>query len=240
MIESELDTKRFGFKVGRTNGAELKAASLEEFKGQGYKLIFARVDLEDIHLVNSLEDRGFRIKDTQLTFKHQLSSLQSIKRFTSTVDVRQFKTSDTSHLVQIAKDSFNNYGHYFRNSRLDKRKCLEVYTDWAFNICTDRGFADTILIASENDIPVGFLSLRIMEHEGSKYSAGGMLAVNPQNRGQNIGPILLKAGLDWTREMELEWCEHNVLVSNLPVNRAMLKLGFKPFKPVITMHCWLD
>lgn len=240
MNHSELDTKRFGVKVGKTDGEELLEIPLDKLKKLGYELIIARVSLEDIKLINHLEEKGFRIKDTQLTYKHELRGLDNIDDFNTEVRFRPFEVSDTPHLVQIAKDSFDNYGHYFSDSRLDKQKCLEVYADWTFNICTNRDFADTILIATINDNPVGFLSLKIYEQNGSQYSAGGIMAVSPLNRGQNIAPVLLKAGCQWTIENGLLWSEHNALVTNIPVSRALLKLGFRPFNPKTTMHCWLD
>lgn len=240
MKESKIDTNRFGFKIGKTDGVEFKTTSLNVFKKLGYKLIIARVNMEDMELVNLMEDIGFRIKDTQITYKHNLLKFDTVKDFNPSVIVREFKESDIPILIQMAKDSFNNYGHYFNNNRLDKQKCLEVYADWAYNSCTNPEVADKILVACENDIPLGYLSFKIFNYEEKKYAAGGMGAVNPSQRGKNIFPKILKAGLDWSLDMGLDWCEHNVITSNFPVNRSMNKLGFKPFAPVATMHCWLD
>lgn len=241
MKESKIDTQRFGFKVGKTNGEVFKHTPLDKFKQEGYKLIIARVNLEDIKLINLMEDLGFRIKDTQITYKHSLSNIQNIENFIPLVSIREFKESDTPILVQMAKDSFNNYGHYFNNSNLDKQKCLEVYADWAYNSCTNPDVADKILVAYENDILLGYLSFKIYNTpEGKKYAAGGMGAVDPNYRGRNIFPQILKKGLEWSHKTQLDWCEHNVIVNNFPVNRSMNKLGFKPSLPVVTMHCWIN
>lgn len=244
MKESKIDTARFGFKIGKTDGEIFKLPTfktLDQFKEQGYKLIIARVNMKDIKLVNLMEEIGFRIKDTQITYKHNLSNLKEFKNFNSSVTIREFKETDTPILVEMAKKSFNNYGHYFNNDRLEKKKCLEIYGDWAYQSCTNSEVADKIIVACENDIPVGYLSFKIYDKGfGKVYSAGGMGAVDPDQRGKNIFPQILKAGLDWSFSSYLDWCEHNVIVDNFPVNRSMNKLGFKPFNPLITMHCWLD
>ena len=63
-----------------------------------------------------------------------------------------------------------------------------------------------------------------------------MGAVDLNHRGKNIFPKILKAGLDWSFNKALDWCEHNVIVSNFPVNRSMNKAGFKPTSPKATLH----
>jgi len=240
MEESILDSNRFGIKVGKTDGVEFKTTSLDEFKKKGFRLLIARVSMEDIGLINLMEDIGFRVKDTQVTYKHDLLNHSYPEHLQSSAEVRQFKSSDTPHVVEIAKIAFKDYGHYFNDERLAKTKCLEVYADWTYNICTNSDFADIILIAAENDIPTGFLSLKKLQSEGRFYASAGLHAVNPLHWGKNIGSSLVAAGLDWAQRMNLQWCEHNVLVTNVPVNRVMIKAGFKPSKPVATMHCWLD
>ena len=63
-----------------------------------------------------------------------------------------------------------------------------------------------------------------------------MGAVDLKQRGNNIFTKLLMSGLDWSFNTQLDWCEHNVIVSNFSVNRSMNKSGFKPTNPMVTMH----
>ena len=239
MKESKIDSKRFGFKVCKTDGEVFRRATSKEVESlcNDSKLIIARVNLNDIDLINKLEDIGFRIKDTQITYKHNLTNLDKKEIFNNEVTIREFKKSDTRILVQMAKNSFNNYGHYFKNNELDKERCLEVYEDWAFNTCTKKEVADKIIVASIDNEPVGYLSFKIYDDgPGKHYAAGGMGAVDLNHRGKNIFPKILKAGLDWSFNKSLDWCEHNVIVSNFPVNRSMNKAGFKPTSPKATLH----
>lgn len=243
MKESKIDSRRFGFKVGKTDGEIFRNVSFEKIKKEGYKLIIARVNLNDVELINKMEDIGFRIKDIQITYKHNLLDI-SVPNFlnqNSSIIIREFKKSDTETLMNLAKDSFNNYGHYFKNNDLDKKKCLEVYEDWAYNSCTKKEFADKIFVACEKDVVIGYLSFKIHDMGlGKKYAAGGMGAVSLSHRGMNVFPKILNAGLDWSFSENLDWCEHNVIISNFPVNISMNKAGFKPGKPVVTMHLMME
>ena len=107
MKESKIDSDRFGFKVAKTDGEIFRNLSTEKIVKltNDYGLIIARVNLEDIKLINKLESIGFRLKDTQITYKHNLKN--HISKPTS-LKLRDFKKSDIPILVQMAKDSFNN------------------------------------------------------------------------------------------------------------------------------------
>ena len=92
-------------------------------------------------------------------------------------------------------------------------------------------------MACIDDKPVGYLSFKIYDDGfGKRYAAGGMGAVDLKQRGNNIFTKLLMYGLDWSFNTQLDWCEHNVIVSNFSVNRSMNKSGFKPRNPKATMH----
>ena len=244
-IESKLDTDRFGFKIGKTNGdifADNPSETIKKLEDLGYKLLIARVDFKDIELINKLEEFGFRVKDSQMTYRYQLKDFKSDYIKFDTIDyvIREFKGSDTKTLMSIAKKSFNNYGHYFANDKLNKEKCQEIYEDWTYNSCVNKNVADKIFVAEFNGEPIGFLSFKIYYKDGNSYAAGGMGAVDLEHRGKQIFPRLVLSGLQWGSVIGLDWEEHNVIVNNSPVNKSFTKMDFKPDDVVITMHCWLN
>ena len=244
-IFSQLDTDRFGFKIGKTDGGIFKENPnkvIEVLKSQDYKLIIARVNMIDIDLINSMEDLGFRIKDSQITYNYHLNANNTLNSIysKSPYEIREFIESDIDTLVKLSKECFNNYGHYFANPKLDKEKCREIYGDWAYNSCTNPNVADKIFVSCDNNVPIGFLSFKIHKKGSKLYAAGGMGAVDVNYRGNDVFPSLILSGLNWGKDIGLEWEEHNTLVNNIAVNRSMIKMGFKPSNHVITMHCWLS
>ena len=72
---SPLDRARFGFEVAKvddfTSGID---PLLDQFRANSVKLVVSRIPSADISLLNELEDRGFRIKDTQLTYRYSLTN----------------------------------------------------------------------------------------------------------------------------------------------------------------------
>lgn len=244
-ILSQIDTDRFGFKIGKTDGdifREYPKRVIGILKSQGYKLIIARVSMNDIDIINSMEDLGFRIKDSQITYGYQLNAnnVLNTRYKESPYKIRNLIKSDINLLVELSKECFDDYGHYFANSKLDKEKCREIYGDWTYNSCTNPNVADKVFVSCDNDVPNGFLSFKIYEKDNKRYAAGGIGAVDIKYRGKNIFPGLILAGLEWGKDIGLDWEEHNTLVNNIAVNRSMSKMGFKSSNHVITMHCWLS
>ena len=239
-IFSKIDSDRFGIKIGRTDWNMFKDNPIEVFNtltNDGYDLIISRLDMNNVRSVNIMEDLGFRIKDHQITYKFDLNSTDiDYKSRNTKYRIRDFKEPDIDRIVEISRESFDGYGHYFANESLDRDRCREIYPDWAYNICTNPNISDKIIVAEDNGIAIGYLSFKIYEEGDYKYAAGGVGTVDMKYRGNDIFPDLIVAGLEWGREIGLDWEEHNVIVNNFPVNRSMNKIGFKPSNPITTMH----
>lgn len=234
---SALDTERFGYNIAKINTFEFKIQDLlTELKLKNYKLILSKVNTNDIHLINELEKNGFELKDIQLTYQYELS--ESIPLILSEgVKIRNARLSDQEALYNIAINSFENYGHYSADVKLDQNKCKEIYADW-ISRSFDKKVADSIFVAAINDQPVGFLSHKIYTN-GNKYAAGGIGAVDPKFRNKDVFKAIIVSGLNWAIENNCKWVEHNVLVTNYPVNRSFSRLGFKTSNSHITFHKWL-
>lgn len=239
---SPLDRARFGFEVAKvddfTFGIDLL---LEMFRANSVQLVISRVPSDDIVLLNELEDRGFRIKDTQLTYRYTLGkgsalALGEPKDFR----VRKFEPGDTDSLVRVARESFSGYGHYAADPRLDPVKCAEIYEDWARNTCRDPKVADHIVVAEMAGALIGYLSFKIKSARDEKYAAGGMGAVSNEHRSLGVFSAIVRAGLRWGEEIGLAWEEHNVIAANLPVNHAFIRCGFRPSHSMVTLHAWLN
>jgi GNAT superfamily N-acetyltransferase len=238
---SPLDCARFGFGVAKvddfTSGID---PLLDQFRAHAVKLVVSRIPSADISLLNDLEDRGFRIKDTQLTYRYSLAN-GTDQPYIESKDfrIRKFEPGDTDALVRVAQESFSGYGHYAADAKLDPAKCAEIYEDWARNTCRDSKVADQIVVAERDGALIGYLSFKINSAGNEKYAAGGMGAVSNEYRSLGVFSAIVRAGLRWGQEIGLAWEEHNVIAANLPVNHAFIRCGFKPSHSVVTLHGWL-
>jgi len=144
------DSLRFGFNIAKVNevGNFRKKDFLPLLKKQGVQLIISRVNSAHIDDLNFLEDIGFRIKDMQLTYKFDLDR-QKINPGIAYPDivVREASPVDIPSLCVISEQSFDNYGHYFADQRLDKRRCREIYSDWTRRSVLDTEVADKVFVA---------------------------------------------------------------------------------------------
>lgn len=238
IYHSKLDTDRFGFKIARINCFEGDVSELVASLGNsGYKLIISKVNTDHVRLINKLEDTGFRLKDTQVTYKYELPDCPPPLTIPSNITIRSAELADRSALYEIAIRSFANYGHYSTNEKLDQSKVKEVYGDWTLR-SFDRQIADSILVAEVGEQIAGFLTHKIHKDE-RKWAVGGIGAVDQDFRNRDIFRAIVLSGIDWARENSCLWVEHNVLVTNYAVSRSFIKIGFKPAASVVTLHKWL-
>jgi hypothetical protein len=240
---SPLDSLRFGYTIAKVNEAAhfKKKDFLPLLKEQGVQLIISRINSERIDDINLLEDIGFRVKDMQVTYSFDFTRQPINPVHTDpAVLLREAGENDIPALSAIAGESFDNYGHYFNNARLDKTRCREIYPDWLRRSILDPQVADKVFMAEYKQQPAGFLSFKVYETGALKYAVGVQGAVAQNFRGKNIFSALTVKGLLWGKETSLIREEHNVHTANYPVNRVFSKLGFSPIRAFTTLHYWTD
>lgn len=240
---SDLDSNRFGKKVAKINDFGVNPDMvLEDLLMSDYDLVLSKIPADNIELINLLEDFGFHVKDAQVTYKYDLNRFdEKLLGYIddSSVLLRDHQKKDIEEIVKITEESYYGYGHYAADIKLDKKKCLEAYKDWAYRSCTEKVVADKMIVAEVDKQIAGYLSFRIFKENDKKYAAGGLGAVSQKFRGKDIFRKITIQGLKWGLEEGFDWEEHNVLINNYPVNRSFSKLGFVVFKSFYTLHCWL-
>lgn len=236
---SKVDSERFGFKVARINHfLEPVSETIAQFESLGVRLVISRVPTEAVQLINEMEDRGFKLKDVQVTYNLDINK-KSPQLNENSFRYREYRTADYKAVVSIAAESFTNYGHYSNNKSLDFIDSSAIYADWASRCCQKEGLTDYIIIAEGNKEIAGFLALKILCEGPIKYAVGVMGAVSDKHSGLGVFRHLNIAGLVWAAEKDLNRVEHNVLVSNYPVNKTYSSLGFNIIRSEITFHCQL-
>ena len=237
---SNLDSELFGFPVAKIfSNIENPELVVRELKKKSTKLIIARIDLSKTKLINQLERLGFLYKDAQVTFNYNVQKKLPENQFNS-FSIVPYTEKHLLELIDITKISFNNYGHYFADKRLNLKSSLDTYGDWTYNSCVNKNVADKVFVAEIDDEILGFLSFKTFNSREGTYAAGGLGAVNPKHRSIGVFQNISIFGLEWGVEMGFDWEEHNVLVNNYPVNKSFLNIGFRPNKSMVTLHGWID
>lgn len=238
---SELDSQRFGFNVAKVNEFNTTPENLLGLlKGNHVKLVISKINVNKLDLINELEDLGFQIKDIQATYKLELKDfIIDEDRNKNNIIIRDAQIDDIDQLEEIAIESFRNYGHYYADKRLDQKKTNEIYGDWVKRSMKEKGVADKIILAEINNEIAGFLSFKLYNKGDFKYAAGGLGAISHDYRNNKIFRLISLAGLNWGKELKLDWEEHNVLITNLPVIKTFSNLGFTMSDSFVTMHHWI-
>ncbi len=238
---SKIDTERFGFKIAKIDYFKEPVANvLVDFRENDVKMVIGRVKSSDIVKLNELENNGFRIMDVQVTYRCDIKDFkQNQSGKTESVNLRKYTENDVEQIVRIAEEAFDNYGHYAADAKLDRKKCCEIYKDWALRSCLDKNVADTIFVAELNGSVMGFATFKVNKEKGMKYASCGLGAVNSKYRGRGIYQAIINRALEWGAEENLVWEEYSCLIYNFSVNRSYINAGFKPVDSFITLHCWL-
>lgn len=240
---SEIDTQRFGFKIAKINEFNEGFEDLvNDLRNVGVKLIISRVPSDNVVLVNRLEELNFRIKDTQLTFMHDLKGIDAFQKDLinkENIKVVLAKKEDVNDVGKIALQSFKGYGHYSANKMLDPIKSNEIYEDWAKKSCIDKNVADYMFVAKLNNKIGGFLSLKIVNDGSHIYGIQHLGAVDKDYRNMDIFRLLIKKCLMVGIANNHNWQQTFLLSTNIPVMRSYIKIGFKISGSNYTMHSWL-
>ena len=237
---SNLDTERFGFTVAKiSNNIEKPDFIVKELKKMSTKLIIARVDFNNIKLINQLERIGFLYKDAQVTFNFDLQDRLPQKAHND-FNLTNFCNRHFPDIVEMTKSSFKNYGHYFADEKLNKEKCLEIYVDWIKRCCREKEVADTIIVAEKENIAIGYLALKTKNSDNEIYASGVIGAVSPKHRKMGVFHAINVESLYLSKNLNLNRVENNVLITNYPVIKTYTSLSYKIIKSEITMHYWCE
>ena len=222
---SRLHSERFGVLVAKLNRVDSTTSELlDAFAAREVKLVIARIAAEDVRGIALLESRGFRTMDCQVLHRFDFGS-RPIPDALSADYVREMEAGETAAAVAVARESFDGYGHYAADERLEKARCREAYVDWARRMCEEAGVADKIFVADMGGGVSGFLGFKLRLAGNGHCAAGVMGAVASSSRGKGVFKALIARGLQWGASIGLRWEEHATLVTNYPVNRAFADAG---------------
>lgn len=239
---SALDTARFGFPIAKIDVFDNNLTSdLQALREEGCRLVMSKVSLHDLEQVHRLEALGFRLMDTQSTYHFDLSRISDgqLSVLSPDVVIAPFSAHQMASIIALGEESFQGYGHYFADAKLNRKSCLAVYSDWAARSCDNLKVADIMFVAEIDGIVAGFLSFKKFESSSGNYATGGIGAVSSNFRGRDVFKMLTVSGLQWGAAQGLMWEEHNVLSTNYPVNKSFSSLGFRITHAFSTFHLWL-
>ena len=101
--------------------------------------------------------------------------------------------------------------------------------------CSEAGVADRVRVADDGGV-AGFATLRQRPAEVE----GVLFAVAERARGVGVYRAFLVQTLRFARSVSARRVLVSTQISNLPVQRAWVRLGFLPVEALYTFHLWLE
>ncbi|MDT8273386.1 MAG: GNAT family N-acetyltransferase, partial [Desulfomonilia bacterium] len=201
------------------------------------EFLIARCPSHDLETVQQMERHGFLLMDTLVYYTCRLKN-KPFGNALSSQDVRPIKSGEENSVKNIAASSFKGYqGHYHADSRLEKKKCDEVYIDWAYTSCSKETLAHEVLVKEREGEIVGFATMRM---NNSAEGEGVLFGVAPSFQGKGIYRSLMIGGMKWCVENNMDRMVVSTQVNNIAVQKVWVRLGFEPSRSYYTFHKWFS
>ncbi len=186
-------------------------------KGQ----MFAEVPAEAVDLFPVLQQNGFALIETRLTYFHMLDNLPA-----ESLQSRFAGAGDISNLKTVASQAINIYDRYHADSffsESDTNRYLEAYIENCVN-----GFAERVFVPDLAEPPASFVALARLKEP--LFPAGNLFRIPltaclPANRGWHY-PLCLSA-LYYAKAQSGKCLVMTTQSTNGAVIHNCEKLGFK-------------
>jgi GNAT superfamily N-acetyltransferase len=236
---SVIDEARFGIRTARAAGvtAHTLPSVLDFCAKHNVVLLIARVPATDLQTAQSMERLGFSLMDVLVYFSRDLNGAP-IPPDANRAVLRPVRPGEEEEVRRIAEGSFRGYaGHYHADPRLDKSKCDEAYTDWAYRSCISSDVADQVIVAVVNESLAGFATLRL---NGADEGEGILFGVAPFAQGRGIYRSFMVRGMEWCLANGAKQMLVSTQLTNIAVQKVWARLGFEPSHAYYTFHKWFD
>lgn len=194
LIFSELDTRRFGFRVYRGTATTLGAHDLiRQIADQRVDIAIIRVPAGTSLFNDSLASVGLVPihADTLVYYRIDLEEHEPCSIRNLDLDIGEALVSDLPGIQDVAAHAFNGYiSHYNANPFLDIAKANVGYIEWASTRLESRTPSNVTWVARRDGLIVGFLCCDIDQQ--ARCCEIVLNAVHPSHAGGGIYSDLIR------------------------------------------------
>jgi hypothetical protein len=232
VTQSELDSRRFGYRIGR--GRLDGAADLGALRAElaGYDIAIVRAPLEDPLLPAALAGlAGYRAftADHLLYWEWRGGAVAPVPL---PPGYRVLTCDDPGRVVPVLRSSFAGYrNHYAANPLLDPAGALEGYVEWTGQLMGS-GHATTVVVEDDRAAVVAFGIVDWSPPAPDIRLAG----VGAGAQGGGVYGHLIRDLMAAAEDRERLPLQISTQSSNTNVMRAWARLGFVPVETLATYH----
>jgi GNAT superfamily N-acetyltransferase len=229
----------------RERARRLVQASVEFARARGATTIQTWVPVDDIVVVHSLEEAGYRTMGVSGTWIFDFSKTPiPAYRLEKGVTVRGYRPGDEGTLARLASRIISRHmpNRFQADPHLPAEACDELYRQWMLDsISTD--LADYISVVEWEGEVVGFCSLKCLgDRDGLcnlRLSELQLGAVVSEMRGRGLATQMHIHNLRWLQD-KTDIAYVVTQANNVAAQMVGAHLGFRPVRAGLSMHLWLD
>jgi ribosomal protein S18 acetylase RimI-like enzyme len=233
---SEIESKRFGYRIFRGMINELNAEELKELiLNNSVDITIVRIKSETKafhHLISSL---GFDYihADTLVYHKADLTKIR-VNSLNNNVEYVKIDSSNINILKEIVPSIFEGYqNHYFSNPFIDKKEIQEGYTDWASSFLREEEGKISWYLKIEGHIS-GFVTCSFDKSASfGEIVFGGIL---PQFSGHGLYSDFIRHCQLFFQRMGLKEVLVSTQTQNYAVQKVWAREGFRMSHSYETYH----
>lgn len=191
--------------------------------------LYAKVSAHDVRQVSFLEERGFRLVDTNVVFAKKIS--KSSKAHTATTngyEVRRALPSDQDNTVSVGERSFR-YSRFHLDPQIPNELARKVKAEWVRNYFKgERG--DAMIVAAHQGQIAGFLLLLCPPER----LVIDLIATDEAHRRKGLARAMIEyaeAQFQHLGEMHV-----GTQLANLPSMNFYEEMGFRLFSSQYVFH----
>lgn len=242
--ESRFFGRRLGGLTARPEAAALEpqawrdAVSLLADEADAYEIVQAHLDVRHLALAPALEDAGFRLVDTRITFVTRARRDQAGHRDPRTGTLRLARPGDQASLLALTHQGLTHnptfHSRYKDPAFFSPEESERWFAAWVENDLADP--MSLVAVWEVDQRPAGFFGYaRRGEREGLPYYRGTLLAVAPERRGRK-GQLAMDAYLYGQMPAEEFWVENVTQITNVATFRNYLALGKRLDRVELTFY----
>ncbi|MEI6631769.1 MAG: GNAT family N-acetyltransferase [bacterium] len=245
------DTKHFGVNMARVDflmaaggypqAREVKKSLLSFLMklcwDKKIAYLSCRIDTADICTVHALEENGFLLMDTIVTYafnrrRHPIPNMKDIYK------IRLFRKTDLPALQDLAGRAFSK-DRFHLDPHIAAEKASGLFKGWVKDSCAKRS-SHKVFVAQKSGEVAGFLTFELNKElerlSGYKIAGHGLSAVSPQAKGAYVS--LVKAAVEEIVS-HYDCLEFDTQLNNYEVIRVWQRFGFDFIRAKHTFHKWM-
>ena len=211
--------KKAGEKTSREN------TLLTEIQS-GHVFIYARVSPDAVTAIKFLEQRGFNLIDTNVTF---VKSVMPARNLTGKGTVRFTVPEDRDQVVALARNSFI-YSRFHLDSAFSREEADTLRAEWVKNYYVGKR-GDAMVVAEAEGVIAGFL---LLIHGKDDSLIIDLIAVDEKHRRKGIARDMITYAESQSRGFRR--ISVGTQLANLPSIKLYEGMGFKLAVAQYTFH----